>query len=101
MNSEEEEFKAARRKVRKLRHFYSHLSTYAVVITFLHIINLLTSSYYWAIWPALGWGFGLAMHAIGTFQWAPFLGPEWEERQVQKLLDQKRRQKENEGPATD
>src|SRR5690606_19466184 len=46
--------------VRDLKSFYTNLATYAVVISFLFILNYTTSpGYMWAWWPALGWGFGL------------------------------------------
>ncbi len=90
MTLEEQEIRAARRQARKLKHFYSHLITYGVVIAFLHIINLLTTSHYWAFWPAFGWGIGVAMHGISTFHFHRFFGPEWEERQVQKIMARNR-----------
>jgi len=86
MNTDDKAYKDAKRKVRVLRHFYSHLATYAVVIVFLHIINLLTSSTYWAFWPALGWGIAIALHAIRATEFMPFLGEEWEEKKIQKIL---------------
>ncbi|WP_169569234.1 2TM domain-containing protein [Sneathiella limimaris] len=90
METSEKDLRAARRKVRHIRHFYRHLATYAVVIVFLHIINLLTSSYYWAIWPTLGWGLAVAAQAIHVFGFFNFFDEEWEEREVQKILEKKR-----------
>lgn len=87
MNYEEKELKQARRHVRRLRHFYSHLITYGVVITFLHIINLLTAAPYWAFWPALGWGMAIALHAINALHFTKLFGSEWVEREVQKILE--------------
>lgn len=49
----------------KWRGFLGHLGPYATVITGLGIINLLTSDYPWFIWPAMGWGVGLAFHLLG------------------------------------
>ncbi|MBU5881089.1 2TM domain-containing protein, partial [Vibrio cholerae] len=42
--------------------------------------------YIWAWWPMLGWGLGLASHAINLFQPFKLFGPEWERRQVEKRL---------------
>jgi hypothetical protein len=48
---------------RKWRSFFQHLGPYVIVIGALAIINLLTSpSYPWFLFPALGWGMGLAIH---------------------------------------
>jgi hypothetical protein len=47
--------------------FRIHLITYIVVNTFLSAINLILSpDYIWVIWPVLGWGIGLLMHAINV-----------------------------------
>ena len=44
--------------------FQQHLRIYAAVIAVLVSINALTSpDVWWAIWPALGWGLGLLLHA--------------------------------------
>jgi hypothetical protein len=65
--SEREESEAFR-YVRKLRGFYMHLLQYALVIPALWVINLSTNTHYlWAIWPTLGWGLGLSMHALRLF----------------------------------
>lgn len=41
------------------------------------------SSYYWPIWPMLGWGVGLAMHGFATYG----AGKDWEAREVEKLRE--------------
>lgn len=73
--------------VRKLRGFYMHVAQYVAVIAALSVINLLTSPhYFWAIWPALGWGLGIMAHGLQVWEKAPFLGGDWERRQVEKRL---------------
>ena len=53
--------KEARKRVRALRDFYMHLATFVVINAFLIVLNLMTSpGDFWAIWPLLGWGVGLA-----------------------------------------
>ena len=74
-------------KVRKIKRFYIHLMQYVLVIGLLAVINLVTHpSRLWFIWPAMGWGIGILAHAAATFQFIPFLGPEWERKQVEKQL---------------
>lgn len=47
----------------KWRGFWGHLGTYVIVIGMLLMINLLTGPEdLWFLWPALGWGAGLAFH---------------------------------------
>src|SRR5262249_27041166 len=50
--------------------FYVHLMWYGVVIGFLFFINMLTApSVQWWIFPAIGWGFGLASHFAAVYGW--------------------------------
>jgi transcriptional regulator with XRE-family HTH domain len=87
INTPEREEAEAFRHVRRLRGFYAHLLQYAAVIPLLWAINLLTSSHYlWAIWPTLGWGLAILLHAFRVFQPGGFLGPQWERREVEKRL---------------
>jgi hypothetical protein len=51
------------------RGYWEHLTSYVIVNSFLVAINLLTSSsHFWAIYPILGWGIGLAFHTAEAFQ---------------------------------
>lgn len=74
-------------KVRKIRGFYIHLTQYVVVIAVLAVINLVTHpSKLWFFWPAMGWGIGVLAHAAATFEFIPFVGAQWERKQVEKQL---------------
>ena len=77
-------------QVRKLRGFYIHLAQYAIVVTLLAIVNLVTyPRYFWVLWVALGWGIGVLFHGLRVFDKVPFLSGEWERRQVEKHLGRK------------
>jgi transcriptional regulator with XRE-family HTH domain len=77
----------AYRQVRKLKGWYIHLAQYAVVIPFLFAINYLTKpDKFWAVWPALGWGLGLALHGLMISPWLARNSVDWEAQQVQKYL---------------
>lgn len=43
--------------------FRIHLFTYLPIMAFLAFVNFMTTAYPWVIWPALGWGLALALHA--------------------------------------
>lgn len=48
--------------------FRIHLIIYIAVITILTIINLLvTQGYIWFIWPLLGWGIAIVIHALSVY----------------------------------
>ncbi|QIL21822.1 helix-turn-helix domain-containing protein [Thermomonas sp. HDW16] len=82
--------------VRKLKAFYKQLMTYVVVIGAMVIANMFYMPHAWAgwkylpnwwvAWPALIWGFSLLVWASALFDVLPFLGPDWEKRQVEKRL---------------
>lgn len=77
----------ALRHVRKLRGFYTHLMQYLLVVAGLAAVNLWLSPHYlWFLWVLLGWGLGLMSHALSVFQLLPWLGADWERRQVEKRL---------------
>lgn len=77
-------YQRAAKRVEELKGFYSNLISYCLVIPFLAFINLYTSpEYLWFVWPMLGWGFGLSMHALKVYG----IGKNWEEKQIQKILD--------------
>ena len=81
-------YERASKRVKELKGFYGNLISYCLVIPFLIFVNLYTvPKYHWFWWPMLGWGIGLASHALQVFG----IGRNWEEKQIQKIL-----QKENE-----
>ena len=64
----EEQRQRAIRRIRAKREVRVHLAVYLVVNAFLVLIWALTSaSYFWPIWPMLGWGVGLAAHAASVY----------------------------------
>ena len=82
--SENMAYEKAIERVEKLKGFYGNLISYCIVIPILIIINLNTSSErLWFYWPMFGWGFGLIMHAFGTFG----ISENWEERKIKELMN--------------
>ncbi|WP_027378613.1 2TM domain-containing protein [Chryseobacterium daeguense] len=81
-------YEKATKRVKKLKGFYGNLTSYCLVIPFLIALNLLTDSrHLWFFWPMLGWGVGLAAHAINTFG----IGKDWEERKIKELMEEERK----------
>lgn len=92
-NQEYERYLKARKKVKEIKGFYSHLTVYILVISVLIFINLkYTPEYIWVIWSATGWGFGLLGHASKTFNWVPFFGSDWEEKKIKELMEEEKNQ---------
>ena len=73
--------------VRRLKAFYLHVAQYVLTIGFLAVVNfVITPRYLWVIWPALGWGLGLALHGLKVFDKIPFFGADWEKSAVERRL---------------
>lgn len=92
--NDREQYESARKRVKEIKEFYSHLLSYVVVNLFLMALNLLTSpEHLWFFWPMLGWGIGIAVHAMKTFNLMPFLGKDWEERKLKEFMEEEERRK--------
>ncbi len=71
-DAERQTYERARRRAQAEAGFFVHLMWYGIIIGFLFIINLLTGGfggYPWFLWPALGWGFGIASHFAAVYGW--------------------------------
>lgn len=75
----------AKKRVKRIRGFYAHLTTWLVFAAFFIILNLSTGGGFWAIYPIMSWGLGVAFHALGVFG-APGLGKDWEQRKLEEEL---------------
>ena len=83
-------YKAARRRVREIREFYSHLAVYVSVIAMLAALDWMTGGGLdWVLFPALGWGVAVLIHASQVLVVERFFGKEWEERKIRELLGEK------------
>lgn len=61
-------YEQARRRVEAKIGFFTHLGVYLIVNALLIVINLQNSpDSLWFYWPLLGWGVGIAFHALGVF----------------------------------
>ncbi|MCG9792421.1 2TM domain-containing protein [Flavobacterium algicola] len=86
---DQERYDRAKKQVEEIKGFYGNLVSYAGTIVLLMVINLLTSpGYLWFLWPMLGWGVGVLIHAVKVFNLLPFFGKDWEERKLRKFMEQ-------------
>lgn len=103
----------AREYIRKLRRFYTNALACGVVNIGLILIWAISGGgYFWPIWPITGCAIGLGIHAfsLGLIPqleaFVPFMAPEWEEREVRRLMTagpkgkQKEEKKEEKKEAT-
>lgn len=80
----------AKKRVEELKGFYGNVISYCCVIPFLIFINLRYSpGFQWFWFSALGWGFGVVMHAFKVFGYSS----DWEERKIREILEKEKQQK--------
>ena len=61
---------------------------YVVVNLLLFAINMIASpDGLWFIWPLMGWGVGVAIHALSVFGFGGGLGADWEERKIREIME--------------
>lgn len=92
-NNETSYYKA-QKKVEEIKGFYGNFAAYCVTITGLMILNLITSAeHLWFLYPAIGWGLGVAVHGMSVFNYMPFLGRDWEEKKIRELMEREKANK--------
>ncbi|MAP55017.1 MAG: histidine kinase [Altibacter sp.] len=84
----EKKYERAKKKVEELKSFYVHLTIYIVMIPVFIWLNYRSTGFPWAIFPIVGWGFGVMGHAMEVYNYNPFLGKDWEEKKIKKLMDE-------------
>ncbi|MFZ9003004.1 MAG: 2TM domain-containing protein [Robiginitalea sp.] len=80
-------YQKAREKLEAVKQFYGNLASYLIVIPFLIWLNMRSSDFPWAVFPAFGWGFGLLMHGLEVYGFNPLWGKRWEERKIRELME--------------
>lgn len=101
MAKEKSDYEKARKRVKAKKEFYQNLTSYAVMSVFFVVLNFLTSpSYWWAMWPILGWGLGIVFHYFETFGYPGAKHSEdWEARAIEAELQRMKAQSQPEATA--
>ncbi|MGB7394954.1 MAG: 2TM domain-containing protein [Pricia sp.] len=95
----------ARQRVAQLKGFYIHLTVYIIINLFIIVTSVIGQMNYGGGFgdaflnfgtfsTAIFWGIGLAFHGAKTFGYNPFFSKDWEERQIQKYMEEDRRDAE-------
>lgn|SRR5690606_30979548 len=96
-----EKLKRAKKRIKELKGFYTHLTIYILINGFI-FVNILISNHYnsgefwrWENFATLFfWGIGLAFHAVRVFGFNPLFIKNWEERQIRKYMERERKEAE-------
>ncbi|MGB7786749.1 MAG: 2TM domain-containing protein [Salinimicrobium sp.] len=89
-------YEQARKKVRSIRGFYTHLTIYILI----NLILLFVSTRGEGLWKGLGdpanyftaffWGIGLCAHWASVFGANFFFGRNWEEKKIKEYMDKEK-----------
>ncbi|MFX0556683.1 2TM domain-containing protein [Maribacter sp. CXY002] len=103
--SEKERLDRARKRIAEIKGFYTHLTVYLIINTAITLMKIIGNAYYGeyfmgpflhfstlATW--LFWGIGLFLHGVKVFSVKTIFSKEWEERQLKKIMDKDKRDKE-------
>lgn len=89
--NQDEKLVQAQKRVKSIKGFYIHTTVYFLVNAFIiagcaidNVNSLITSEPYMT---ALFWGIGLVAHGMSVFGQDFILGKNWEEKEIQKILN--------------
>ncbi len=93
-------YEMARKRVKKIKSFYTHLLVYILVNGFI-IISTINRSVIggeiflkWETFStAFFWGIGVVAHACSVFAPSFLLGSQWEEKKIKEFMDRENNEK--------
>ena len=101
METEKEKLKRAKKRVDQIKGFYVHLAVYIVVNLIIVGSFMIRNGFggepvdFWGAFSTpVFWGIGLAFHGLHVFGIHGIFGPQWEERQIRKYMEEDRREAE-------
>ncbi len=84
---EDKRYKRAQEKVEKLKGFYIHFTIYLIMVPVFIFLNYKSTGFPWAIFPIVGWGWGVIGHAADVFAWNPIFNKTWEAKKIEELMN--------------
>lgn len=84
---EDKRYKRAQEKVEKLKGFYIHFTIYLVMVPVFIFLNYRSTGFPWALFPIIGWGWGIIGHAADVFGWNPIFNKAWESKKIEELMN--------------
>ncbi|WP_405605212.1 2TM domain-containing protein [Polaribacter sp. Asnod1-A03] len=89
--TQEQRLVIAKKRVKKIKGFYTHLAIYCIIIPTIIFVNLRYEPHFHWFWFSLcGWGTGLFFHWLSVFGLNLIgLGKNWEEKKIKELMNEK------------
>ncbi len=92
---ENHKYRAAKKKVKDIKGFYVHLIVYLFINTAIIAVNSYKDweelGEIWTYSTAFFWGIGLLAHWVSVFGPNVLFGKDWEEKKIQELMENKKR----------
>lgn len=98
----EQQYLRAKKRVKDIKGFYSHLTVYLVINIFLSgiivygltrdgssFVDAITHFGTYSTW--LFWGIGIFFHWLGVFGFKGIMTKSWEERKIKELMEEDER----------
>jgi len=87
---EDWKYDIARRRVKKVKGFYMHFTSWLLFSLFFVFMSLSAGRpsfrAIFPLFPVVAWGVGVLFHAIGVFG-IPGFGMDWEDRMIEREMD--------------
>jgi hypothetical protein len=94
---EEQKYKKAQKRIKKIKGFYAHATVYCIVIPSIIFINLkFEPHFHWFWFSLLGWGVGLFSHWFSVFGLPKIgLNSRWEDRKIKEIMKENKNDENN------
>ena len=92
-NLEGKNYIRAKKRVKSIKSFYSHLAIYLGVNLFLILLRIISDNGLEELWDwttyntAIFWGIGIIFHALNVFGMGFLLGSSWEEKKIEEIMN--------------
>ena len=99
-NLEEQKYIRAKKRVKSIKGFYSHLAVYLGVNIFLIVLRIISDNGLEELWDwttyntAIFWGIGIIFHALNVFGMGFLLGSNWEDKKIEEIMNKDKKKKE-------
>lgn len=96
---EQERYERAKKRVKRISGFYSHVLVYVVINLMVVVINIQQlepgeNYFQWRnFFTLFFWGIGLFAHGLSVFMPSMVLGKNWEEKKIKELMEKERKNK--------
>ncbi|MEZ4853652.1 2TM domain-containing protein [Flavobacterium sp.] len=97
MNVDEIKYLEAKKRVKRIKGFYTHATIFVLVNIMVFIVNAREipageSLFQWrTLSTPFFWGIGLLAHGLSVFLPNFILGKNWEERKIKEFMDEEKR----------